>query len=518
MVIYYYIMAKNKIKINKIKIDKKIKKRSPVVVIMGHIDHGKSTLLDYIRKTNIVDAEAGGITQHLAAYEVGEDNSKITFIDTPGHEAFAATRSRGANIADIAILVVSAEDGVKEQTIGALKFIKESKIPFLVAINKIDAQGADIERTKMSLLEKEVYLEGMGGDITYVPISAKTGEGIDELLEAVRLINEFEELEGDESEKASGYVLEAFKDEKRGLSATLLIKNGSIKKGDFVVASKSIAPVRIMENVNGVALKEASFSKPINIVGFDILPKAGDSFSVFINKKEAQKYIEELKEIEEEIKKTKNTRINRKTRGSRKNLFPIIIKTDVTGSLEAVKHLLSDIKLKKSEYKIISEGVGDISDTDLKKAAGDRNTTIIGFNVKITRTAKSIAEVFGMDIKTSDIIYRLTEYLEARIKTLTPKNTEEEISGEAKILKIFSESNKGSVVGAEVFNGVIEKTDRLRIVRREQLVGEARILELQQSKKNVSEVTQGQQFGIMLSSKLDVAPGDMIIAIKIVEK
>jgi translation initiation factor IF-2 len=370
----------------------------------------------------------------------------------------------------------------------------------------------------MSLLEKEIYLEGMGGDIAYIPVSAKTGKGVDDLLEAIKLAVEFEELSGDINEKASGYVLESSKDKKRGISSTLLIKNGSIKSGDFVVASKSLAPVRIMEDFNGKIIKEATFSTPINIIGFDSLPKAGDAFSVFTNKKEAQNYIKEMLEIEQELENSKKTKFSRRNKKSKKHLFPIIIKADVTGSLEAIKHLLKDISLKKSEYKIITEGVGEISDTDLKTAAGDNNTTIIGFNVGISRTAKSIAETFNMEVKISDIVYRLTEYLEERLKTLTPKNMEEEVSGEAKILKIFSESNKGSVVGAEVFNGVIEKTDRLRIVRRDNLIGEARILELQQSKKNVQEVTQGLQFGLMLSSKLDVAPGDMIRAIRMVEK
>jgi len=511
MLKYKEIMAKKKKKIVK-----KIVKRSPIVAIMGHIDHGKSTLLDYIRKTNVVSDEAGGITQHLAAYEVEKNGSKITFIDTPGHEAFAATRSRGASIADIAILVVSAEDGVKEQTLGALKFIKDSKIPYIVAINKIDTDKADVERTKMSLAEKEVYLEGMGGDISYVPISAKKGTGIDELLETLLLASDLEELTGDQSQKATGYVLESFKDKKRGTTSTLLIKNGTIKMGDFVVASKSIAPVRIMEAYDGSKIKEATFSTPINIVGFDSLAKAGDSFTVFSNKKEAQKYLEEILEIENQIKEDKG--LNKNKSKNKKNIFPIILKADVSGSLEALEHLLTNIETDNSEFKIISKGVGDVSDNDLKKAGGNTKTTIVGFNVGVDRTAKSIAETFGMDIETSDIIYRLEEYLNERIKKLTPKEMSEEITGEAKILKIFSESNKGSVVGGEVIKGEILKTDKLKIIRRGNLIGEARILELQQSKKDVKKVEQGLQFGIMLSSKLDLAKGDNIIAVNMIEK
>ena len=274
--------------------------RPPVVAVMGHIDHGKSTLLDYIRKTNIVDKEAGGITQHISAYEVihkdenGKDK-KITFLDTPGHEAFSKMRERGAKIADIAILVVSAEDGVKPQTVEAYKAIAESNTPFVVAINKIDKAGADIERTKMNLAENEIYLENYGGKVPFAPISAKTGDGIDNLLSLILILAELENFEGDAKENASGFVLESNMDSKRGIQATLIVKNGTLKKGMYVVSEDSICSTRIIENFLGKIISEASYSSPIRLIGFDKMPKAGSIFKAFENKKDAENFAQNWK-------------------------------------------------------------------------------------------------------------------------------------------------------------------------------------------------------------------------------
>ena len=305
-----------------------IEKRDPVVAIMGHIDHGKSTLLDYIRKSNVVDSEAGGITQHVSAYEAQHNDRKITFLDTPGHEAFAATRSRGANIADIAILVVSADDGVKEQTKGAHDFITQSGIPYVVAINKIDKPTANVQTTLNSMVENGIYVEGMGGDIAYTPVSAKTGEGVSDLLDTVLLAADLEELEGDRNALASGYVLESSLDPKKGTSATLIIKNGSITTGQFVLSGEAGSPVRIMEDFTGKPLKEASFSQPVKIIGFDNLPEAGSDFSVFANKKDAQAFTKEIEEMggmgEKEI-------TDEDTEG--KLAIPLVIKADVQGSV-----------------------------------------------------------------------------------------------------------------------------------------------------------------------------------------
>jgi translation initiation factor IF-2 len=413
--------------------------RAPVVAIMGHIDHGKSTLLDYIRKENTVDGEAGGITQHVAAYEAEHNGKKITFIDTPGHEAFAAARSRGANIADIAILVVSADDGVKEQTLGAIKFIKESKIPFIVAINKIDKENADVQATKNSLLENEIYLEGMGGDISYNEISALKGIGIDELLDTLLLTAELEELKADTGKLGTGYILEAKTDSKKGLSATMILKDGHIKTGQYVVSGFTSSPVRIMEDFNGKALKEAIPSAAITITGFDEIPAAGDSFAVFENKKEALKYISDLKDLESEKEIIEKVTARRGRRNkNQKHIFPLIIKADVQGSVDAIKHQLEKVNNDRSEFKVVLAGTGNIGDKEMKALGGGVNATIVGFNVNVERVTALQAENLGVEIKTFDIIYQLEDYLKERIIELTPKETFEEVTGEIKVLKQFS--------------------------------------------------------------------------------
>jgi translation initiation factor IF-2 len=413
--------------------------RAPVVAIMGHIDHGKSTLLDYIRKENTVDGEAGGITQHVAAYEAEHNGKKITFIDTPGHEAFAAARSRGANIADIAVLVVSADDGVKEQTLGAIKFIKDSKIPFIVAINKIDKPNADIQATKNSLLENEIYLEGMGGDISYNEISALKGTGVDELLETILLTAEVEDLKADTGKLGSGYILEAKTDPKKGLSATMILKDGHIKTGQYIVSGFASSPVRIMEDFNGKALKEAIPSAAITITGFDEIPAAGDSFAVFENKKEALKFVSDLKDLEseKEIIEKVVARSGRRNK-NQKHIFPLIIKADVQGSVDAIKHQLEKVNNERSEFKVVLAGTGNIGDKEMKALGGGSNATIVGFNVSVERVTALQAENLGVEIKTFDIIYQLEDYLKERIVDLTPKETFEEVSGEIKVLKQFS--------------------------------------------------------------------------------
>jgi translation initiation factor IF-2 len=495
----------------------KIDSRNPVVAIMGHIDHGKSTLLDYIRKENTVDKEHGGITQHVAAYEASHNDKKITFIDTPGHEAFAAARSRGANIADIAILVVAADDGFSEQTKGALKFIVESKIPYVVAINKIDKTNADIQKTKNSLIENEVYLEGMGGDIPFTEISALKGTNVSELLDTVLLATELEELTTDINAPASGYVLEASMDPKKGISATMIIKNGVIKGGQHIVSGFASSPVRIMQDFLGNTLKEAESSMPITIIGFDELPQAGDSFSVFENKKEAFKYILELKELQDE--KERNARVaSKKFVKNKKNVFPLVIKTDVSGSLDAVKHELAKISDDRSEFKIIEEGIGSINEKSIKAVGTSNSATIIGFNVSVENNARFLADNLEIEIKNFSIIYELLEYLEERMKKLTPKEKFEEVTGEAKILKVFSWSNKGGVIGGEVTIGEIKKNNRLKIYRRGEFIGDANIKELQTGKKDVGTVAKPLQFGTNVTSKLEIVEGDIIKSIEIVEK
>ena len=505
-------MAKKK------KIEEKIINRAPVVAVMGHIDHGKSTLLDYIRKENTVDREAGGITQHVAGYEVEHDGKKIVFIDTPGHEAFASARSRGANIADIAILVVSAEDGVKEQTLGALKFIQDSKIPFIVAINKIDKPNADVQRTKNSLLENGIYLEGMGGDIPFVEVSAKEGTNVDKLLDLIILTAEVEDLKTDLAKLGSGYVLESKIDPKRGISATLILKDGSLKTGQFVVSGKASSPIRILEDFNSKKINSAEATSVVIVTGFDNTPQAGDSFIVLENKKEAQKYIDELKELEEIQRQEEEKNIPLRRRKNTKHIFPLIIKGDVQGSVDAIIHQLEKIKNDRSEFKVVYSDIGAIGEKEMKILAGDKKGVIVGFNVKVERNTEFQAQQLGIDIKTFNIIYELEDYLKEKLEELTPKELVEEKIGEIKILKVFSWNKNQGVIGGEVLDGELTKDAKLKLSRRNIFLGDVKILNLQRGKQTIDKVEKEEQFGLMVESEYEIIEGDVLEVFKIVEK
>ena len=487
-----------------------IRKRPPVVAIMGHIDHGKSTLLDTIRNSNVVDGEAGGITQHISAYEVSHKNNKITFLDTPGHEAFASTRERGAQIADIAILIVSAEDGVKEQTLGAYNFIKESEIPFLVAINKIDSPKADVQNTKNSLVQNEILLEGMGGDVSYAEISAKAGTNIDELLDVILLTADVEELKADINAHASGYILESSIDTKRGVTATLVIKNGTLSSGNYVVSGTASSPVRILEDFSGAPIRSATVSAPVNLVGFDKQPASGEAFKTFANKKEAMAY---LKEIEKELNHEED---HTREMPSKIEKIPLIIKTDVMGSLEAIKHQIEKMETTSAQFKVVAEGVGDITDGDVKSAGADDTAVIVGFNVDVTRAAKDVAETFNIEIKTFDIIYELTDFLTEALESRRTRVTTEEEFGEVKIIRVFSWTNKGGVIGGKVKSGEFRAGDKFIISRRDVEIGRGVVKGLQSGKKDVKEVKEGDEFGMMTASKIEIAEGDRLKSIRMV--
>ncbi len=486
--------------------------RPPVICIMGHIDHGKSTLLDYIRKTNIVDKEAGGITQKVSAYEVVHKGKKITFLDTPGHESFAKIRQRGAIVADIAVLVVSAEDGVKKQTIEALHCIKESNTPMIVAINKIDKAGADIEKTKVNLAENEIYLEGYGGSTPFVPISAKLGQGVDDLLDLMLLLAEIEELQGNNSKNAQGVIIEANMDKKKGISATMIIKDGTIKSGMFVACGKSLAPVRIMENFLGEKITEATFSSPIRIIGFDILPAVGTEFFTFENKNEALDYISSY----QEPKHNKCEIIDENAENI--GIINIIIKADVTGSIEGIEHELEKIKSDRMKVKIVHFGVGDITENDINMLAGLPDSLVLGFNVKADAQARAVAEKSSIQIKIFDIIYKLTEWLAEIAESKTPKIDIEEMTGRAKVLKFFSAVKDKNIIGARVEDGEIRLSDEIKILRNEIEIGRGKIKELQQMKEKTSEVRTGVEFGCQLQANITPAPGDKLEAFKITQK
>lgn len=496
-------------------------KRPPVVSIMGHVDHGKSTLLDYIRKSNVVDKEAGGITQSITAYEVTRETKdgpqKITFIDTPGHEAFAGMRERGASTADIAILIVSSEDGVKKQTVEAYKQIVAAGVPFIVAITKIDKPQANVERAKISLAENEIYLEGYGGSISYVPISSKTGEGIDELLDLIILTADVAGLEGDSETLATGVVIEAYRDPKKGISSTLIIKNGSLSTGMFVAVGEAYSPVRMLEDFSGKKINEATFSSPVRIVGWNIAPKVGGTFTCFSSKKSLEAHLERIAE-EKSDRPVATPMGPRKPEEGAKKILPVIVKADVLGSVEAIEHEIKKIQNERVIVKIVYASIGDITESDIKTAGGGTDTLVVGFNVKADGQAKAMIERLGITYATFDIIYKLTEWIEEKVKEAMPKVRVEEITGKAKILKFFSATKDKQIVGGKVIDREMALGARVRIVRRETVIGEGVVRELQQAKSKTSSVAEGFEFGAMIDAKMELAPGDVIEAFAVVEK
>ena len=495
--------------------------RPPVVVVMGHIDHGKSTLLDYIRKTNVAEGEVGGITQHVSAYEVlhkparpaGGDEAgrdeKITFLDTPGHEAFSKMRARGAEVADIAILVVSAEDGVKPQTIEAYKTIMVSKTPFIVAINKIDKPGANIEKTKGELAEHEIYLEGYGGKVPFALISAKTGEGVDNLLGLILILAELEGFTGNPAANASGALIETNLDPRRGIQATLIIKDGTLKKGMTVASEEAICSTRIMENFRGELIDGATFSSPVRLVGFNKMPKVGGHFRAFEKKYEAEDYIRN-RENEEKITPQE------KTEEPGKKTIPIVLKADTFGSLEAIEKEIEKIRVENAELKIVSSGVGPIGEGDVKSVSAD--AIIIGFNVASDRSAGEVAEKRGITITFFDIIYKMSEWLATEVEKRRPRIETEESAGRAKVLKTFSRTKERQIVGGKVIEGKITLASPVKILRREFEIGRGKIINLEKNKTKVSEVEEGSEFGMLIESKTEIVPGDAIESFSLVQK
>ncbi len=487
--------------------------RPPVVTVMGHIDHGKSTLLDYIRKTKIAEGEAGGITQHLSAYEVAHTTAdgsvkKITFLDTPGHEAFQHLRSRGSKAADLAILVISAEDGVKPQTMEALAAITEASIPYIVAITKIDKPNADIERAKASMVEHGIYIEGMGGDISYMPISSKTGEGVPALLDLLLLAAELEELTADPSKPAEGIVIESHRDPKKGVTATLIIKNGTLESGRCIVAGRAFAPLRLIQDFLGKQIKQASFSSPVTVVGWNDVPPVGELFVQVATKKEAEQLTAQTA-----LAHGTDDALARITHDDAPDdvyLLPIIIKADVVGSLEAIRHELKKKATVKAGFKVVREGVGAISEGDVKQAQSAESAVLLGFNVGVDAAAQEYAERTGIKIQCFDIIYRLAEWIDDIVESRRPKHMEEEVTGSAKVLKVFSKTRHVQLTGARVQSGVLKSGANVSILRNVERVGTGKIISLHLHKDTVREVEQGSEFGAQVDSVTDIAPGDII--------
>lgn len=490
--------------------------RPPIVTVMGHIDHGKSTLLDYIRKTKVTETEAGGITQHLSAYEVvhtTESGAKerITFLDTPGHAAFQHLRSRGSSVADLAILVVSAEDGVKPQTLQALSAIQDAGIPYLVAINKIDKPNANIDRTIASLIENEIYLEGMGGNIPYAKISAKTGEGVSELLDLLLLAAEMEELRGDADTPASGLVIESHCDSRTGISATLIIKNGTMRQGEYVVAGGAYAPLRMLHDFKGESLESATFSSPIAVVGFSDTPPVGEAFSTVATKKEAEvlaaAYVPTLVA-------TTNTGAGMAEGGDTHEL-PIVVKADVVGSLEAVVQTIRNSSTDRLSLKIVREGVGTVTEGDVKQVVGvDTKGFIVGFSVDVEPAARELAERQSIEIATFSIIYELAAWLEAAVKTRTPVREVEHELAKGTVLKVFSSAKNSHLVGGRIAFGELTVGQKVKVMRADAAVGTGVVESLRQGKAITERVREGDEFGAQIACDVDLEARDELVAVE----
>lgn len=480
---------------------------------MGHIDHGKSSLLDYIRKSNVTAGEAGGITQHVSAYEAEHEHEgtlrKMTFLDTPGHEAFRALRARGAAVADIAILVIAAEEGVKPQTLEAFEAITEAGTPFVVAFTKIDKNGADIERAKISALESGIYLEGVGGSIPFVGVSSKSGEGVPELLDLVLLTADLAELTADQDGPAHGFVLESSQDPKQGIAASLIIKDGTLATGSFVVAGNAFAPVRFIEDFAGKRIPQALPSQPVRISGWNVLPPAGTPFTAVSSKKEAEKLA--LAGAPEAIKN-----IPAALSENGVATLPLIIKADASGSILAIKHELAKIAHDRVSIKIVQEGIGAVGETDVKAAVAG-NGFVIAFNVSTDSAARDWAERSGISIDTFTIIYELKERIEELVKARAPRITAEELLGEAKVLKSFSTAGTKQTLGARWNSGLLTVGDQVKIDRRGLHIGNAKLTNLQVARADVKEIKMEGEFGLQIEGKYEAAPGDTLIAFRMVE-
>ena len=489
-----------------------------MVAILGHVDHGKSSLLDYIRKSNVVGGEAGGITQHLGAYEVthttkeGKTHS-ITFLDTPGHEAFKGIRSRGASAADIAILIVSGEEGVKPQTIEALGSIKTVGIPYIVAITKIDKPEANVERTKQSLAEKEIYVEGYGGDIPFAAISSKTGEGISDLLDLVLLVAEMHEVHAKSGAPLQAFIIESNVDKKKGIFATLIIKEGTLTKGEVLVAGNAFTPTRRLENFLGEPIEKGQPGQPVRIVGWNSVPKVGASCRIMESKREAEEFI-----LTEEEKKKKRPTNTATTLLVATALLPVVIKADTGGSLEAVEAEVVKQATEKVTIKVVSRGIGSISESDLKSAQGSGEPIIVVCNIDIDPPAKGIIERGGITVQTFDIIYKLGEWVAEQVKQRTPKVTVTTIKATVRILKIFTTEKDRQVIGGKVQSGELATGDEFKILRREAEIGRGRVRELQRFKEKVSTVPQDSEFGAFVSTSIEIMPNDKLEAITTIEQ
>jgi len=490
------------------------KTRAPVITVMGHVDHGKTTLLDFIRKTKVVDGEAGGITQHIGAYQVPVGNSVITFIDTPGHAAFSSMRARGANTTDVVILVVAANDGVMPQTEEAINHAKAAGVSIVVAINKMDLQGADVERIKGDLAAKDLTPEDWGGNIQMVPVSALKGDGVDKLLEAVVLESELLELKAHYEGQAQGVVIESELDKFRGAVATLLIQNGTLKVGDMVVCGSAVGKVKSIISSDGSKLKSAEPSFAVEILGLNSVPDAGETFQVVKNDKEAREIAEfrENKLKDRKVLKQRDESIGNifESMGqSDKKTLNVILKSDVAGTSEAIVKALADVGNDDASIKVVASGVGGISESDANLALATESM-ILGFNVRSDNAAKKIVESEELVLSYHSIIYELIDEVKARLSGLLDPIVKEEIVGTAEVLEVFNSPKFGQVAGCMVIEGSIFKSKPVRVLRDDVVIHQGELDSLRRFKDDVGEVKSGTECGVGIKNYKDIRPGDKI--------
>ena len=499
---------------NLIKYKDEKKTRPPVITVMGHVDHGKTTLLDFIRNTKVVEGEAGGITQHIGAYQVETSKGLLTFIDTPGHAAFSSMRARGANTTDIVILVVAANDGIKPQTEEAINHAKAAGVSIVVAINKIDLDGADIDKVKGDLAAKDLTPEDWGGTIQMVPVSALKGDGIDDLLERIALEAEILELKAHYEGAAQGVVIESELDKFRGSVATFLIQNGTLKVGDLVVSGNSMGKIKSIVNSDGQKIKSAGPSAAVEVLGLNSVPGAGDQFQVVKNEKQAREISEYrlTKEKEKKLLKQKDESAGDlfETLGQEaKKVLNVIIKTDVGGTCEAIVAALNDLAGEKAKVKIVSSGVGGISESDANLAVAVESV-IIGFNVRADNTAKKIIESESIPLSYHSIIYELLDDVKARMSGLLDPIVKEIIVGTAEVLEVFNSPKFGQVAGCNVIEGNVLRNKPVRVLRDEVVIFEGELNSLRRFKEDVNEVKNGNECGMGIKNYKDIKPGDKI--------
>lgn len=475
--------------------------RPPVVTILGHVDHGKTTLLDFIRKTSVAKGEHGGITQAIGAYQTYFKDKIITFIDTPGHAAFEKMRSRGALMADIAVLVVSIDDGVMPQTVEAINHIQGAKIPMILAVNKIDLPGINIkvqlEKIKKQLSDQKVLVEEYGGDTPLVTLSAKTGEKVSELLETINLIAEIHEFKGDPEKLATGVVIEAHLDKHTGPVATVLVRDGSLKKGEEIKVGNIVSKVRGMFDFEGNSVGIATPSMPVEVLGFSAVPPIGMKFGEVEGNEEAVKKAKVISSLIDQLKENDT------------EILKLIVKTDTQGSLEAIETIVNNFNADKQHIKLLSSSTGDITDSDIELAIGTR-AIVIGFNIKISPVALKLAKTGHILVRIYNVIYELSEELEDVIKGILKPGKVEEVFGKCQIIAEFPYGKLGKVAGCKILEGTFSKGPKVRIVRNEEVVGETKIKSLRKVKEEVTKVEKGNECGMIFEPVLDFQIGDLV--------